>query len=67
MPRDSRYTTLAASAKLVISDISGRFRGLYPRFTGPARISMPCHPHYTTLEASTKIVILAISGCFRGL
>ena len=29
-----RYTTLAASAKLVISSISGRFRGLYPMIFG---------------------------------
>ena len=30
MPFDPRYTTLEGSAKLVISAISGRFRGLYP-------------------------------------
>ena len=28
MPRDPRYTTLAASSKYTISSISGRFRGL---------------------------------------
>ena len=28
MPCDPRYTTLTASSKLVISGISGRFRGL---------------------------------------
>ena len=28
MPRDTRDTTLVASSKLMISDISGRFRGL---------------------------------------
>ena len=28
MPRDPRYMTLAASSKLVISRISGRFHGL---------------------------------------
>ena len=28
MPRDPRYTSLAALSKLVISRISGRFRGL---------------------------------------
>ena len=30
MPCDPRYTTLAGSAKLVISAISGRLRGLQP-------------------------------------
>ena len=34
MPRDPRYTTLAASSKLVISSISGRFRGLQSTFLG---------------------------------
>ena len=28
MPRDPRYMNLAASSKLLISGISGRFRGL---------------------------------------
>ena len=34
MPCDPQYTTLAARAKLVISSISGRFRGLYPMIFG---------------------------------
>ena len=45
MPCDPRYTTLAASSKLVILSISGRFRGLYnQRFSGPGRVLMPCDP-----------------------
>ena len=34
MPRDPRYKTLAASSKLVLSGISGRFRGLQSTFFG---------------------------------
>ena len=34
MPCDPRYTTLAASPKLVISGISGRFRGLWSTIFG---------------------------------
>ena len=65
MPRDPRYMTLAASSKLVISIISGRYRGR-PRFLGPGRISMPRDPQYTTLAASSKLMISGISGRFRG-
>ena len=34
MPRDPRYMTLAALSKLMISGISGRFRGLYSTVFG---------------------------------
>ena len=34
MPRDPRYMTLAGSSKLMISCISGRFRGLQSTFLG---------------------------------
>ena len=66
MPRDPRDTTLVASSKLMILDISGRFRGR-PRFLGLGRISMPCDPRYATLVASSKLVISEISGRFPGL
>ena len=42
MPRDPRYTTVAASSKLVISTILVVF--VSPRFSGPGRISMPRDP-----------------------
>ena len=34
MPRDPRYTNLEASSKLMISGISGLFRGLQSTFLG---------------------------------
>jgi hypothetical protein len=34
MPRDPRYKNLAASSKLVISEIFDRFRGLYSMVFG---------------------------------
>ena len=67
MPCHPLYTKLAALSKLMISGISGRFRGYSPRFLGPGRISMPCDPGYTNLAASSKLVISGIFGRFRGL
>ena len=66
MPCDSLYTTIEAPAKLLISAIFGRFRGLEPTICGPERISMHCDPRYTTIEASAKIVISAIFAVFMG-
>ena len=61
MPCDPRYTTIEASAKLVISDIFCRFRRLYnPRFVGPGGFRFTVTPHYTTIEASAKLVISVI-------
>ena len=67
MPRDPRYTTLAASSKLVISCISGRFRGLQSMFLGSGRISVPRDPRYKTLAALSKLVLSGISVRFREL
>ena len=66
MPRDPRYMTLAASSKLVISGISGRFRGLVHGL-GLFTISLPRDPGYTIIAASSKLMISGISGRFRGL
>ena len=76
MPCDPLYTTIEASAKLVISAIFCRFHGLHPTVRGPGRISMPCDPLYTiccprrismpcdslytTIEAPAKLLISAI-------
>ena len=60
MPRDPCYTTIVASAKLVISAIFCRFHGLLPTIFGPGRISMHCDPGYTTIEASAKLEFSAI-------
>ena len=67
MPRDPRYTTLAASSKFVISDFLAVFLGYSPRFSGPGRISTPHDPRYMTLLTSSKLVISGFSGRFRGL
>ena len=67
MPCDSLYTTIEAPAKLVISAIFGRFRGLEPTICGPGRISMHRDPRYTTIEASAKLVISAIFRRIHGL
>ena len=66
MPCDPHYTTIEAPAKLLISAIFGRFRGLEPTICGPKRISMPCDPLYTTIEAPTKLVMSAIFDIFMG-
>ena len=66
MPCDSLYTTIEAPAKLLISAIFGRFRGLEPTICGPGRISMHRDPRYTTSEASAKLVISAILAVFMG-
>ena len=67
MPRDPRYTTLAASPKLVISAFLAIFVGPSPRFSGPGWISMTCYLRYTTLATSLKLEISGISGRIRGL
>ena len=64
MPCDPLYTTIEAPAKLLISAIFGRFRGLDPTICGPGRISMYCDPRYTNIEASAKLVISAIFAVF---
>ena len=51
MPRDPRYTTQAASAKLMISAISAVFVGYNPQFSAPWRILVPCDTRYTTLAS----------------
>ena len=66
MPCDPRYTTLAASPKLVIRAFLAIFVGYGPRFLGTERISMPCDPRYTTLAVDPKLVISAICGHFLG-
>ena len=67
MPCDPLYTTIEAPAKLLISAIFGRLRGLEPTICGPGRISMHCDHRYTTIEASAKLVISAIFSRFPGL
>ena len=66
MPYDPLYTTIEAPAKLPISAIFGRFRGLEPTICGPGRISMHYDPRCTTIEASAKLVISAIFAVFMG-
>ena len=51
MPSDPWYTTLATSAKLMLSAISAVFVGYNPQFSGPGRILVSCDPRYTTLAS----------------
>ena len=61
------YTTIEASAKLVISAFFAVFIGNNPRFVVPGGFSMHGDPLYTIIEASVKLVISAIFWRFRGL
>ena len=69
MPRDPRYMTLAATSKLVISGISGRFRAAADREL--RRTKAWAHPlSKEDKEATQPLLTLlrsSISGRFRGL
>ena len=66
MPCDPLYTTIEASAKLVISAIFCRFHGLHPTFCGPGRILMPYDPPLHDCRGIGKLVISAIFAVFVG-